>query len=121
MKTTILLDECLPITGCMGLIKAPLQTATDSFVGWQSGLRSKCGQTVTASCVESGLREAVEHHDVAHKMEFRFVANLCEFFDEDVAGPSGLEQRQAPVTTEGDEMQMASAVIALESSGHVGP
>jgi hypothetical protein len=45
------------------------------------------------------------HHDVAHQREAKAIANRAQ-------------QRQAPVTTEGDGMQMSTSVVADQSFAH---
>jgi hypothetical protein len=54
-------------------------------------------------------------------MKFQFVAGLAQLIHKDVTRRRALQQRQTPVTTEGDEVQMALAVVALQSSRHRQP
>src|SRR5574340_1831297 len=55
------------------------------------------------------------YDDVAQQREIVAVAHLPQNFQEDVATPLGSEERQSPVTTACDKVQMSQAVAALQT------
>jgi hypothetical protein len=58
------------------------------------------------------------HDRKAQQRESHLVAELRKFANKDVTRGSAREERFPAVTTEGDEMEIASAVIALQSGRH---
>lgn len=58
------------------------------------------------------------HDDIAHQAEAVPVPHLTENLDEDISDANGTQKGQAPVTSEGNEMQMAASVVAKEFMGH---
>src|SRR5271167_3116634 len=58
------------------------------------------------------------HHHIAEDTKSHLVADPPQFFYEDVPRVRRLQQRQPPVTTERNKMQIAFAVVALQSCGH---
>jgi len=59
------------------------------------------------------------HHCVAHQIEvILFFSNFTEDADEYVSCSRTTPQRQPSIATEGDEMQMAESVDALQALGH---
>jgi len=59
------------------------------------------------------------HEDVAEDVEIVPQPELFESFEKDCAGVVVVEVRETPITTEGDEVVVAEAVIALETARHV--
>ena len=59
------------------------------------------------------------HEDVAEDVETMASAELFEGFEEDCAGVVVVEVRKTLVTTEGHEVIVAEAMIALETARHV--
>ena len=59
------------------------------------------------------------HEDVAEDIETMALAELFESFQEDCTGVVVVEVWKTLVTTEGHEVIVAEAVIALETARHV--
>jgi len=59
------------------------------------------------------------HEDVAEDVERVPSAELFESFEKDCAGVVVVEIRKTLITTEGDEVVVAEAVIALKAARHV--
>jgi hypothetical protein len=59
------------------------------------------------------------HEDVAEDVEMVPLTELFEGFEEDCTGVVVVEVRETVITTEGDEVVVAEAVIALETARHV--
>src|SRR5713226_10532510 len=60
----------------------------------------------------------VRHNHVSHQQEFVALTNLPQRVYEEVSRPDRVEQRQPPMATKREEMQMAAAVVALQSFRH---
>jgi len=58
------------------------------------------------------------HDHVASKLELIAVAHFTEDFDESISGPHGGEERQTPVATVSDEVQVLEPVAATQSFRH---
>ena len=63
----------------------------------------------------------VGHHYVPYKKESVFSVDPAQFLDEQVSCPHRPEQRQPPVTAEGQKMKMSMPVIPLQSLRHAKP
>jgi hypothetical protein len=61
------------------------------------------------------------HHDITDQMKLHLVAHLPQLFHKNVSRVRRLQQRQPPVTTERNKMQMSFAVIPLQSRRHRHP
>ena len=61
--------------------------------------------------------DMLRHDDVTHQGEPVTVAHFVKNMDESISSANRAQQRQASVTTEGDEMQMVLSVPALQSFG----
>ena len=59
------------------------------------------------------------HEDVAEDVETMASAELFESFQEDCTGVVVVEVGKTLITTEGDEVVVAEAVITLEAARHV--
>ena len=59
------------------------------------------------------------HEDVAEDVEIVPQTELFESFEKDCAGAVVVEVGETLITTEGDEVVVAEAVIALEAARHV--
>ena len=62
--------------------------------------------------------DVLRHHDISNKREPVAVPNLAENLNESILGTNGTQERNAPVTTERDEMQMPAPVNPNEFVGH---
>jgi len=62
--------------------------------------------------------DVFRHDDVAHQGEAITIAHLIQNLDENIPGMNRAQERQAPVTTEGDEMKMAVPLVTNQSLGH---
>jgi RHS repeat-associated protein len=58
------------------------------------------------------------HHHISEKMKSHLIAHLSQFFHEDVPRARRLQQRQPPIATERNKMQMTFAVVAPQSGRH---
>jgi len=63
----------------------------------------------------------LRHHDVAQKKKSKLAADPGEFFDGEVAGLLGSQERTAFVATEGQKMKVTSAVKAAQTVRHKKP
>jgi hypothetical protein len=63
--------------------------------------------------------DVLGHENVAEDVEIVSQAELFESFEEDCAGVVVVEVWETLITTEGNEVVVAEAVIALESARHV--
>jgi hypothetical protein len=61
------------------------------------------------------------HDDIPEQVKPQIIAGLRQLFYEDVPGAQGLQKRQPAVAAEGDEVQMALTVVALQTSRHGEP
>ena len=58
------------------------------------------------------------HDHVAHRRESVAVARLAKKLDENISGANRAQPRQAAVTTERDEVQMAAPIVTNEFVSH---
>src|SRR5271157_852126 len=61
------------------------------------------------------------HHHMSHQQKSVLLANPSKFPYEQLPRAHRLEQRQPPITTESDKMQMTATVEALQPFGHGKP
>ena len=66
------------------------------------------------------IMDVLGHDHIAHQGETIAVTHVIQNADENASGANRAQQRQSPVTTERDEMQMAVTVVADEFVGHGG-
>jgi len=59
------------------------------------------------------------HDHIAHQSEIILLADFLQHLNHSVAGSLRCQQRQTPVTTERDEMQVTPAVVSLQVSRHM--
>ena len=57
----------------------------------------------------------IRHHQVSHQVKPVALADFSEGLHEEIAGSHGAQQRQPPVTTEGEKMQVALPVEAFQA------
>ena len=62
--------------------------------------------------------DVLRHDDVTYKGEAVAVAYLAQNLDENISGANRAQQRQTPVTSTRNKMQMTAAVVAHEFVGH---
>jgi len=55
----------------------------------------------------------LRHRDISHDHELVTAADLFEELEEEVAALPSSQQRTTVVTTEGDEMKISGAVVAV--------
>src|SRR5713101_6129232 len=60
----------------------------------------------------------VGHDHVSDQQEFVALANLSQRVYEEVSRPDRVQQRQPPIATKREEVEMAAAVVALQSFRH---
>src|SRR6267143_3337006 len=60
----------------------------------------------------------VGHDHISDQQEFVAFTNFSQGLDEDVARSRRVEQRQPPITTEREEMQMAPSIVSLQTFWH---
>ena len=58
------------------------------------------------------------HDDVAHKGESVAVACFAQDLDKRVSSANGAQEWKTPISSEGDEMEMAASVMANEFVSH---
>src|SRR5438445_8771286 len=61
------------------------------------------------------------HHHITDQAKSRCIAHSSQFFHEEVSRPRRFQQRQSPVTTESNKVQIALAVIAFKTRRHRQP
>lgn len=62
----------------------------------------------------------LRHHHIPNDHKAKLGANFFEHAKEAVAAPRAVEVALSPITTGGDEVEMALSVVALEAGGHSG-
>ncbi len=62
--------------------------------------------------------DVFRHDCIPHQREAVAISNFAENLHEEVSRASGTQQRQAPVTTARDEVQVALSVPPFQSFGH---
>src|SRR5580693_6352795 len=63
----------------------------------------------------------LRHHHITEEMKPHLVAHFPQLFHKSVPRPHRLQQRQPPIATEGNKMQMTLAVVAPQSRRHGEP
>ncbi len=58
------------------------------------------------------------HHDVANHDETVAAAQLFQSFQKEIAACGCAQQSTAPITTGGDEMQVAGTAVSFQTFGH---
>jgi hypothetical protein len=62
--------------------------------------------------------DVLRHNDVTHQGEAVTVTHLAKNLDENISGANRAQQRQASITGERNEMQMAASIVPNELDGH---
>ena len=76
------------------------------------------GRRSAASRLGNEQVDVLGHDHVTDQLEPKLFADLAENLDECIPSARRVEKRKSPVTTEGDEVQMAEPVDALEAFRH---
>src|SRR5882762_585977 len=140
MQVLQLLNELL-LTPYIKIVEARLPELRQAMVGLlEAKSQLLCGRT-SARCAAQPPRHALlqdlqyrrgcsrdrltdeqmnmlGHDDISGQSKAVAVAHLTQNLDKGVSCAHGAQQRQAPVATEGNKMQVTLAVAACQSFGH---